>query len=299
MSDGTNARHVKIVGSYWMRFSLRTGGGLMALLLALVTGLSVAQAFITPVENLMKEAPKLGHSEGEAADSIAAIAESEQIVDALEWLTGQDEDEIEYLVQEQPALLSVIWIFLLAFIPFLTVLSSFNQTSGDIGSKGLRYLLLRTERSNIYLGRSVGTLLFSTASLLLLLVLVLLYVGMKLKLYPFGDLASSGLHGFLALFFLSLPYIAMCGWLSAMFDSAFGSLAICLLVAAFPIIFFKMVNWASESDLAWLDQLLPWGWKYDLLSGDIGTRLLAYGVMLGFTAVFLVLGMRQFQKRDL
>ncbi len=299
MSDGTNARHVKIVGSYWMRFSLRTGGGLTALLLALVTGLGVAQAFITPVENLMKEAPKLGHSEGEAADSIATIAESNEIAGALKWITGLGESEIEYLVTDQPALLSVIWIFLLAFIPFLTVLSAFNQTAGDIGNKGLRYLLLRTERSNIYLGRSVGTLLFSTGSLLLLLGLVLVYVGLKLKLYPFGDLASSGMHGFLALFFLSLPYIAMCGWFSAMFESAFGSLAICLLVTGFPILGLKMVNWATESDLAWMEQLTPWGWKYDLLSGDMGARLLAYGVMLGFTAVFLVLGMRQFQKRDL
>lgn len=300
MSNDRPARHIRIISSYWMRFSVRTGGGLMALLLALGVGLSVAQMFITPVESFLKEAPKVGHSEAEAADSVAEIAKNDQIVDMVEWLTGQDEADVTYLLSEQPALLSVIWLVLLACFPFITAIAAFNQTAGDIGSRGLRYLLLRTERSNIYLGRTLGTLLFSTASLILLMLLVLLYVGLKLRLYPFLELAGSGLSGFLALLFLSLPYIAMCGWLSSMFASAFGSLAVCLVATGLPIVFLKLADViVKTTDLVWLERLLPWGWKYDLLSGDLMTRALAYAVMLGFTAVFLALGLRNFQKRDL
>lgn len=299
MFSGVQWRHIRIVSNYWMRFSVRTGGGLMALFLVLITGLSVAHLFITPVEGLMERAPELGHTEGEAADAIARVAESEQIRDVVQWITGQDQGEVEYLLREQPALLSVIWLMLLMFFPFVTAIGAFNQTSGDIGNRGLRYLLLRTERTNVYLGRSLGTLYFSTASLLLLMVLVLLYVGLKLNLYGFGELMGSGLQGTLALLFLSLPYIAMCGWLSSLFDSAFASLAICLLMVGGPIVAFKVIDAASRTDLEWLQRLLPWGWKYELLSGDIGTRLLAYGVMLGFTAFFMALGMRHFHRRDL
>ncbi|MDA1195587.1 MAG: hypothetical protein O2894_10440 [Planctomycetota bacterium] len=299
MLDGFNPRHVRIVGSYWMRFSLRTGGGLVAVLLALVTGLTVAQVFITPVENVIAGAPELGHTEDEAIDEIGRIAQSEQIVNMVEWLTGQDQSEVEYLLGEQPALLSVIWLLLLVCFPFLTALSSFNQTAGDIGSRGLRYLLLRTERANIYVGRAIGSTLFSLGSLLLLIVMVALYVGLKLRLYSFGDVLGSSVTACLALVLLSLPYIALCGWVSAMFDSAFAALAMCLVAIGVPIVFIKIADGVSDMDLAWMERLTPWGWKYELLSGDIGIRLLACAVMLGFTALFGALGLMHFHRRDL
>lgn len=299
MFSGLNPRHIRLVGSYWMRFSLRTGGGLMAIFLVLFSGLMVAHLFITPVEGLIDRAAMDGHTQGEAADDIARVAESEAIVNAVKWITGQDQAEVEYLLREQPALLSVIWLMLLLLFPFVTSIGSFNQTAGDIGNRGLRYLLLRTERSNIYLGRTLGTLYFSTASLILLMILVLLYVGLKLNLYSFGALMGSGVQGFLALLFLSLPYITLCGWVSSLFDSAFASLAICLVLVGAPIIAISAIDANTHADLAWLERLLPWGWKYELLSGDLGTRLTAYAVMLGFTLLFLLLGMRHFNRRDL
>ncbi|MDF1702457.1 MAG: hypothetical protein P1V36_15005 [Planctomycetota bacterium] len=299
MVSGLHLRHIRLVGSYWMRFSLRTGGGLMAIFLVLFSGLMVAHLFITPVEGLIDRASMDGHTQGEAADDIARVAESEAIVNAVKWITGQDQAEVEYLLREQPALLSVIWLMLLLLFPFVTSIGSFNQTAGDIGNRGLRYLLLRTERSNIYLGRTLGTLYFSTASLILLMILVLLYVGLKLNLYSFGALMGSGVQGFLALLFLSLPYITLCGWVSSLFDSAFASLAICLGLGGAPIIAISAIDANTHADLEWLERLLPWGWKYELLSGDIGTRLTAYAVMLGFTLLFLLLGMRHFNRRDL
>ena len=273
----------------------------MAIFLVLMSGLTVAHLFVTPVEQLIAQAPDSGHTEAEMAADFAERARNEPgIVDLVKSVTGQDEEEVQYLLRDQPALLSVIWLVLLMLFPFVTALGSFNQTAGDIGSKGLRYLLLRTRRENVYVGRSFGTFYFSAASLLILLVLVVMYVGLKLRLYEFGDLLSSGVNAFFALLFLSLPYIALCGWLSSMFHSAFGSLAVCVIAVGGPIVLFKLIDTLTIAiDLEWMLRLLPWGWKYDLLSGDVGTRLLAYGVMLGFTALFFVLGMRNFARRDL
>jgi hypothetical protein len=53
---------VGLVASYWVRFSLRTGGGLICLLLVLLTGLGVGAAFVTPIENVMKASPEVGHT---------------------------------------------------------------------------------------------------------------------------------------------------------------------------------------------------------------------------------------------
>ena len=73
-----------------------------------------------------------------------------------------------------------------------------------------------------------------------------------------------------------------------------------ILVTGFPVLLLSLVDGIlAKTDLAWLLKVIPWGWKYELLSGDIGTRLLAYGVMVGFTIVFLYMGVRHFQKRDL
>lgn len=300
MFHGLQSKHLRLVAAYWVRFSVRTGGGLMAIFLMLFSGLMIAHLFITPVEELLDKAPEVGHTQAEAADDIARVAQREEFVGLVRWLTGQEQSEVEYLLRDQPALLSLIWLILLVVFPFVTVIGSFNQTAGDIGNRGLRYLLLRTARPNIYAGRTVGTFAFCLASLVLLFILVLLYVGLKLRLYPFGELIGSGALGFLALTVLMLPYLTLCGWLSSLFDSAFASLAVCVLVVGGSIIVFKLVDSAApNNDLGWLERLTPWGWKYDLLSGDMQTRMLAFGVMLGFSAVFFLLGNLHFSRRDL
>lgn len=296
---GLRRDHIGLIGRYWMRFSMRTGGGLMTVLVVLLAGLTIASIVSTPAEFLMQKSNELGHSGGETASSIDSIARSKEVAGVAEWVTGADAPQVAYLLQTQPAMLSAMLLMMLMAFPFITCLGAFNQTSGDIGNRGLRYLLLRTERPNIFFGRFLGTLGFLAASLALLLVVLALYLGVKFNIYPLFDLTSWSVQGFLALMMLCLPYVALCAWMSCVIDSAFGSLAICLLVTGFPIAFLKIANWATQSKADWLERLLPWGWKYDLLSGDVATRLLAYAVMLGFTAMFVSLGARSFRKRDL
>ncbi len=296
---GVRRDHVGLIAGYSMRFSLRTGGGLLTILAVLIGGLAVAGAFCAPIEELMKEAPGLGHSPGEAAGTVDRIARAPQVIHIVEWITGAEERQVTYLLSDQPALLSAITIVLLMLFPFVACLGAFNQTSGDIGSRGLRYLLLRTERPNVFLGRFAGTLGFLTLSTAAVYTLIALYVGLKFNVYPALDLLTWSIQGCLAILLLALPYVAMCAWMSALLDSAFGSLALCLLLTGFPILFLKILNASTRDAVPWIDRLLPWGWKYDLLSVDVGRRLLAYAAMLGFTAFFLAIGLKSFRRRDL
>lgn len=286
-----------------MRFALRSGGGLMFLLIFLTVGLSVASLFITPLEELVK----LDGPDGMSASEISmTILESEMVADAVEWITNSDSLQSEYLLEKNPALLSAILLILLIAVPFTTCFGAFNQTSGDIASRGLRYLLLRTERANIFLGRFVGVLLFTIVSAIGTMLVIILYVQFKVGAYPGMDLWLWGLQGLAAVFFLSLPYIALCAWVSCMLDTAFGSLAICLLISGFSLVIlyiFKLTLLTSmkvdPESLNWLFKTVPWGWKYDLLHGAPVVRMTAMLAMLGFTVVFLLLGLRHFQKRDL
>ena len=296
-------QHVWIIALYSMSFALRTGGGLIFLLIFLTMGLSVAAIFITPLEELVKVE---GAESMTDPDISIKILESELVSEAVQWITSSDSVQSEYLLRENPALLSAILLILLIAVPFMTCFGAFNQTSGDISSKGLRYLLLRTERTNIFLGRFVGVLLFTILSAIGTMLVIVLYVQFKVGAYTGLGLWLWGFQGLIAIFFLSLPYTAICAWFSCMLDTPFGSLTICLLFTGFSLAFLYIIkmtltgsmNVDSES-LGWLFKTMPWGWKYELLHGSIGVRVSAILAMLGFTAAFLFLGLRHFNKRDL
>ncbi|MHC5009757.1 MAG: hypothetical protein ACYTG6_02275 [Planctomycetota bacterium] len=298
-ASGFNWPHVGLIARFSARFALRTGGGLVFLLVVILAGLSIAAAFISPVETLLQNPELSEDGQVDAGEAIDEIMKSEGVQDVVKWLTGGDDDEAAYLLTGNPALLSAILLFLLMFFPFITCFGASNQTSGDIQSKGLRYLLLRTERPNIFVGRLVGTTLFAAVNTAILMVVLLLYIGFKLQVYDAGPLVSWGLQGFVALIFISLPYIAMCAWISGAIDSPFGALVINLLLTGFPVLFISLASGALKVDGESVMRVLPWGWKYELLASDLPTRLLAMGVMLGFTVLFIFLGLKTFQRRDL
>jgi ABC-type transport system involved in multi-copper enzyme maturation permease subunit len=179
----------------------------------------------------------------------------------------------------------------------------FNQLSGDIANRGLRYLLLRTGRLNIVVSRLLGTLVFSALTSLFTMVVVIAYLAIRYDIYPVGDLVRWGLYGWGVLNLFSLPYLALCTWISTAIASPFGALAIAQLAIGAPIVLIKysqmMLDRGGRGGMDWLEKLTPWGWKFDLLHPDAGTAGLAAAVMLGFFALFFLLGARHFLKRDL
>jgi hypothetical protein len=300
---GLEPRHVGLVAWFATRFALRTGGGLVYLLAAILTGLGVAGVFITPVEHLVETDAlrERGYGREDVGTLSDEILRSGDVSRAVRGITDADQAQADYLLLENPALLSAIGIVLLLIFPFLACFGAFNQTSGDIGSRGMRYLLLRTERANVYFGRFLGTYLFMALNTIGLMAIVVAYVGFKLHAYPAGALVVWGLQVTAALCLLALPYAAMCAWMSAAIDAPAGALVLSLLLAGFPIGFLAMVGNIVRPGVGipWLSKLLPWGWKYHLLAHDVLERLTGYGMMAAFAAVFLALGLRTFLRRDL
>jgi ABC-type multidrug transport system permease subunit len=101
----------------------------------------------------------------------------------------------------------------------------------------------------------------------------------------------------LAFFALSLPFIAICAWISAAIDSPFASLTLSTVIIGLGGAFLKVFGTQLKSD--WLNKTFPTGWKYELLSSDLGVTLIAHGALLLFTAFFLYVGLKKFQTRDL
>jgi len=319
--------HVRLISLYWSRYAIRSGSGLVYLMIALIFGLTVAHILIMPVEQLMarQEQPDPQAIRNTIIDMGRPIIQlvlgqksfkeiiqqslafqprypdnpddTPKAVQAGKSAAGFD-PWTSFLLEKRPALLSAIFLVLLFGMPFVISFLAYNQVSGDIQSHGLRYLLLRTERSNIYFGRFLGTAIFSTAVMGIIVVTITFYLGMKTRIYPAPALAGWAVHGFLALAILMVPYIAVCSLISASVDSPFLSLVLAKLTIA-GVLLIGVLGSLAWKPAKYFIYALPWGWQSNLLHPEPAHLLGAALACLLYTGVFLMLGYYRFERRDL
>ncbi len=308
-----NRRHVWLIARYSNRYAIRGGVGLVFLFVALLFGLIVANAFLQPVEQITREAAAQGSplEPKQVVDQMVSYAKK-----PVAWVLGSsDIDKIEdreardkarkaldewvhVLLEERPALLSGIVLVILWGWPFLVVMGAFNMFSGDIQSKGLRFQLVRADRTSIYWGRVVGSVLAFAVVLFVLLATITVYMGLRLAIYSWGQLLGTAALGLLALIVVSVPYLALGAWISVALDSPFASLTISsLVVGGVPLVaMLAGFQWEAARSVKYL---LPWGYQQRLFHGDPSQVLLAVLLCLVHAGAFLWLGHRLFLKRDL
>lgn len=301
MLANLDRRHLTLISAYSTRQALRSGGGLAFLLLALFFGLCVTQVVLSAVEQIIAVQQQRG-AVGDPAQMVQQVIDVGRPV--IEWALSDGASAaarrawLDHLLQDRPALLSVVLVILIFGMPLVIPVGAFNQTAGEIGNRGIRYLLLRTARGNLFLGRFLATALLVLAAHAFTILTVILYLGLSLRLYGAWALISWGLVGLLALAIQSLPYIALCAWISARNDTALPSLVTCVAVIGGVLLvsFLAGLAWAPAGYLEWL---LPWGIQNQLLAPHWYQSALAAGACLLYTAVYLFLGHRQFCRRDL
>ena len=298
--------HLNLIARHSLKHGLRGGAGLVSIALTLMIGLLLSQCAVGPLESVDKidaRAERAGldqdqrdYAKKQANKQLVTLA-----VQIMKWTTDPSDEQLEYLTEDKPAMISVLLVLLFFATPLFGCLGGFNQTAGDIGSKGLRFLLFRTERANIFWGRFLGTLAFTAAVNLLLFVILGLYMAAKIKVHPTGDMLLWMGQGYLRMMVFTLPYVALCAWISSAMESAFGALAISLLVAFFAPLLFGVIGgvMGAGEQIQYLQLITPWGYKYWLLE-PMGLKFFGgIAVMFGFSALFLWLGHRNFSRRDL
>lgn len=296
--------HLNLIARHSLRHGIRGGAGLVSIALTLLVGLGLAQCAVGPLESIDKRVD--AEAKRHNVDNDQRDAAKEQLnnkvigvaSEAINWVIEPSPEQLDYLTKEKPAMVSAVIVLIFLAAPFFACLGGFNQTSGDIATKGLRFLLIRTERTNIFIGRFIGTFLFSAFVNLLLFGILAIYTAAKIKVHPAGDMFLWMMQGYVRMMIYTLPYIAFCAWISSAIDSSFGSLAISLMVVYLvPLIIGQAGN--VESAIAYGQYITPWGFKYWLLE-PIGPKFFGgVAVMLGFTGLFLWAGNTGFRKRDL
>ncbi len=297
--------HLQLIAGHSVRHGIRGGAGLISIFMTLITGLILAYVVIAPLEAFDQQ-------KSHFADRYAELSpeQNQQLTEelnksviktarkAIDWATDPSEAQLKNLTDDHPAIVSAFLILLMLFTPFLICLGGFNQTSSDIDSKGLRFLLIRTERPNIFFGRFIGTYLFTAVVFAILFVILMLYMAIKVHIHAPGEMVLWLLGGYLRIMIFALPYMALCAWISCSIESGFGSMIISMMIA-YLIPGFIGFGSSISSSVHYGQYLTPWGYKYWLFQ-PMGLQFFAgILVMLGFTVLLLFVGSRHFAKRDL
>jgi ABC-type transport system involved in multi-copper enzyme maturation permease subunit len=308
-----NWRHLKLISLYPSRHAIRGGTGIVFAILVFSTGLLIAHLILQPMEMMKQQSrDQSGYemNDKQAMDVVVRITRP-VVAWAVEGGANKEKSQIRtdlqsdkkldwpsFLLDKKPALLSAIFLIMIFVAPFLVALGAFNQFSGDVQSRGLRYQLFRTERTNIFFGRFVGTAIFTFSLMAFLIAIIALYLGLKVNLYEGSTLIGWSLRGVFALCIVCLPYIALCSLISVMIDSPFGSLTInSLIISCVP--FFAYIAKTQWEPAGVIKYALPWGVQSYLLHYNPLVVTGAVAACLGYTVVFLLLGHLYFCRRDL
>jgi ABC-type transport system involved in multi-copper enzyme maturation permease subunit len=182
-------------------------------------------------------------------------------------------------------------------LPMLVLLMGFDQISGELSTKSIRYVAYRAERSTVVLGKALAQAgaLFGLSLLSNLVVL-----GFSAVLVPGLD-PFFALKWALWLWMLSsaygLAYVAGVTFVSACFRTPFLSLG----VGAGALFVTWLVGlWARFDDrVEFLKYLLPSHYASGLLAPVLEPTVYGLVVLLGFTAVFVGAAVAVLRARDL
>ena len=320
--------HVLLIGQNTVRQTLRGASGVLFCFSTLVIGLFLTQLLFLPIDFFRLQAqternvtdeqlieqletfsvPLLGQligaselSSDQTTGSSGQIRPLEPAVPGNDPLLAGETPGIRwarYLLRERPGFLSLILLLLCFFIPVVVVFSGFSQIAGDARNRGLRYLLLRTTRRDIFFGKFLGSALISALLILVLMIAVTVSVQRKLGVYAFSAVAPWALWGFVAFVLASLPFLAISITMSAMIDSPFGALAAGLgIVAVFPLVVRGVAS--AWEPFRVVGYLVPQQLVFSFFHPNPLRVALVAAAMLGYTAVYLAGGYLYFKRRNL
>ncbi len=285
-------RDILVIASFAVRRTLRSVHG-MLFLAFFVTFFAWVGTKVYSVTSSLRELDSAGAR-------AAALSEDNPFYDLAAWLTNLSGDAIRQLVVDHPPALVGLFFVALFALPFFAMLAAFDQTASDISSKHARYLLLRTDRTSLYVGKTIGTTVFLAGALALvtfLIGLMVLFIGGASG----TSMASAFLYLiriWLSLVFFSLPFIALLGVANALIGHAFLS-----LLAVLGLYFFIWAGTAiggiAYDNIEYVAYIFPTAFKFHIMSPDSADIIKAIAHQGGFAVVLFFAGLALFRRRDL
>jgi hypothetical protein len=218
------------------------------------------------------------------------------------WFANADDVEQLASTLRDSVILPVFFWCSLAFMPFVIMLTSFDQLSTDLNARSICYSILRARRSEILLGKAVAhTVVFMVLTAVASAILVLV-ASLLLETVDFGD---AGL-GLVRVWILLIPF-GLCYLGISSFCSAANTQPVPALLSAIAIIVaLRIIGWLryvpEESSWGFLQHarwVSPATYQDGLWRAGFTDPALSAGAYMAFGAVFIVFGILVLRARDL
>lgn len=292
-------KEIAVIWSAETRRAIRSGRvvvllglySMFSVLVLLIVG-AIANAIRAQVE------AKLAAS-GDGAE--AATAVSAELKKSFIGVLAGDDAALMDALSQVPLVVLIVFKVTLFFLPAYVALMGFDQLSGEVGTRSIRYLTVRARRASLLLGKFLVQ-----ASLLVGLVLVIdlgvfIYARLTNPDFTFAALGVNLVKFWLAAIVFSLSYVALTSFCSSLFRSPAVSLVF-NFVLLFTFWLMDVVGAAaaaSNKPLGFIRYLSPSFYSGDLLNprlSEFGVSGLAYA---GFALLFLGGAYAVLRARDL
>lgn len=214
---------------------------------------------------------------------------------ALSLFFGMEEELLRYLA-EVPVIVLFFYKFALFFLPLLIALMGFDQISGELSTRSLRYVSLRARRGSLLAGKVLAQAAVLLGLTALLNVAVFVYAAATTDAFH----VAAGLAAMVRFWLLALVYVSAYLGLTALCSALFRTPIVSLLTALCALFVFWLTailgKFESMSFLRWLT---PSTYEQGLVSLELTRALGSAGAYALFASVFLALAWAALRWRDL
>lgn len=214
----------------------------------------------------------------------------------LSWLF--DPKTAQALFIDRHPAFSLFYLVAINTAPMFVLLAASDQTANDIGSKYLRFLLPRCQRTEIYLGRFLGCVLLVWAAYFIVSLVAALWVVL-FNDASLSEIMVEWLWVVISLMVYVLPFIAFMSLCSALVGSAGLSALLGLGSYLLVVIIIGIVGIRFEGAAELVGWILPNTIKPWILLMDITQWLKSLLVAAVYVAIYGWLGWLMFSRRDI
>lgn len=212
----------------------------------------------------------------------------------LSMIFGKDDEQLRYLSSMPLIVIAFAW-FAMLFLPMLTALMGFDQISGELQSRSIRFVTLRARRASLLGGKVLAQLALLVGLTAVINLGVFAYAALSVEGFP----AGSGFVALARFWALTLVYATSYVGLVALCSSLFRTPILSLLTSIAALLAFGALHLLSLFEkLSFLKYALPSHYEEGFFQPDPLRVLGSVGAFAALAALFLVLSWLTLRARD-
>jgi len=289
-------RETFVIAGQDLKGALRSVKGIVLLALyalaSLASGAVIVHLQAKALSALEAQLKQMGHQVTAAQMEAARHAASLKVYG----LFIHDKSQVLYLASI-PVFLVFVFAFSRVFLPPLIALMSYDQIDGEIRSRGLRFVLLRSRRGSVIAGKLVSNTALFLGITLITNAVLLAFAALRIPDFSVAAALPTLLRFWLLTLPLGLCFVTMMSWFSSMFRSPYLALIIGLLTMLGAL----LLSWLAGliDAIHWVKWVIPYTYNDYLTNHLASHQLIGAGAYLGFAALFTLLSYVTLRRKDL